>query len=122
MDYETTDITKTVKKHMQTTQSKARYCLFILVILYGNSFLFTNPKNLKTPPMSIKNYIVCFCFVFGIIAVVKYSNKNSKTVDVPSSCIRGVPCDISVTFDKDMSSPVYIYFFYDQWWTSYLIY
>lgn len=65
-----------------------------------------------------------FCLIFGIIALIEFDKRNVKTIDVSSLCTtsQGEVCSFDITLDKTMSNPVYIYFNYEGWFTSYFIY
>ena len=53
-----------------------------------------------------------------------YEDWNIEIMKTSNLCLTGQneTCTFSVSLSKELKSPVYIYFNYDKWFTSYFVY
>jgi len=102
MDYENTDISKTLKKHMASNVKTKKIVLMVSVAAFA-----------------------LYCLIVGVVSLVQYKDRNSQDIKVNTLCpstVQGGTCTFTISLAKAMKTPVYIYFDYENWFTSYFIY
>ena len=85
-NYENSDISKILKKHMSPNKKTNYYTIIIFGLL-----------------------LIIFQIFTCVICLTTYYDLNKHTITIPNTCIRGQLCKFQTVIQKELKSEVYIH-------------